>query len=762
MISLGSGEVAAPGPSAEAATGDECEVGAQLYPLPPMKRLAHEASRSLCPSEKRGVLRDCEQGIASLNWLAGASRRPFSGRASVATQSRVHRLHQEVHHDVERAALSWCGGGAGISAQAATTKLLRGRGVYSEPASAGMVSLDPKTLSVPSSVVGAPTVFDVAPSNESDLLRNFETRMLRSPEEVALINQQIGEPRFYVDPALKSRRRYVQFIRKLWRVGLVSFSRTFRCRIGVFAVAKKNGKQRLILDARPVNRLFVSPPGVDLLTGEGMARFEVDLEDDEALQQLLEPLNIAMGVADVSDCFHRLRFGDELAELKRFFAYPSLRASEIGLTELDGRPLTPDTEVYPIAESLPMGWAWSLFFAQTINAYQLAKSMTLVKPLVMSDRGPPLVFRPGRGTTIGSYVYVDNLGVIADNVPLVTKQIEGAADHFNSLGLAIHEMEVNDVLGVALGIAVYVGRYQTATESRRWWFLRLALKAVLKRPRVAGWELELLLGHMTFCGLISRETLSCFHVVYRFIQHSYWSRSPLWESAREELLGYFGLMIFLRSSWTKRWLPMIYQTDASPSGYGVATSLRTPQEVAEIGRVLERRRFKLGAGQARAHAAAAAGFAIDSTTGLITADVDELAAESRWEVDPSFPEVPATVLNSEHWTLVMADRWMFHDDILVLEARAVLKAAYRIAHSAHGRNCHAVVLVDNMSVVLAMSRYRAKTFKLLVMIRRLASIALARGIRFHLRWIPSEFNYSDEGSRRYDAVIDRSKPSTEK
>jgi hypothetical protein len=228
---------------------------------------------------------------------------------------------------------------------------------------------------------------------------------------------------------------------------------------------------------------------------------------------------------------------------------------------------------------------------------------------------------------------VDNIGILSDDVPLVERDISGAATHFNALGLSIHEMEVSDVLGVALGIAIHVSRYETSTESKRWWTLRLALRSVLKRPKIAGWELELLLGHMTFCGLMSREVLSCFHVVYRFIQNSYWTRDTLWQTAREEINAFFGLMIFLRSSWTRRWLPVVYQTDASPSGFGVATAIWTADQVAEVGRVLERRRFKLGAGQARAHAAASAGFTIDDVTGLIVADPDAEPVH-RWEVDP--------------------------------------------------------------------------------------------------------------------------------
>ena len=159
-----------------------------------------------------------------------------------------------------------------------------------------MVSLNPKILSVPTCLSGAPPVLSVAPEAECDLLRNFETRMLRDQDEVALINQQFGEPRFDVDPAFASRRRYSLFVRKFLKIGLVFLSRSYRCLIGVFAVAKKNGTECLILDARAANRLFTAPPGVDLLSGEGLARLEVELEDDDCLNTVLHQMRLALSV----------------------------------------------------------------------------------------------------------------------------------------------------------------------------------------------------------------------------------------------------------------------------------------------------------------------------------------------------------------------------------------------------------------------------------------------------------------------------------
>eukprot|EP00974_Lingulodinium_polyedra_P125235 11193747-Lingulodinium_polyedra.AAC.1 len=55
-----------------------------------------------------------------------------------------------------------------------------------------------------------------------------------------------------------------------------------------------------------------------------------------------------------------------------------------------------------------------------------------------------------------------------------------------------------------------------------------------------------------------------------------------------------------------------------------------------------------------------------------------------------------------------------------------------------------------MIVALAFSRFRSRNFVLLTLIRRYAGLSLARAIRTCLRWIPSEFNSSDEGSRLFE------------
>jgi hypothetical protein len=89
--------------------------------------------------------------------------------------------------------------------------------------------------------------------------------------------------------------------------------------------------------------------------------------------------------------------------------------------------------------------------------------------------------------------------------------------------------------------------------------------------------------------------------------------------------------------------------------------------------------------------------------------------------------------------------WRFGEDILILEARALNKAHLRICSSRFGRDVRQLYLVDNMSVALAFERRRASSSGLLIHVRRFSAMCFARNVFATIRWIPSEFNSSDEG-----------------
>ena len=99
--------------------------------------------------------------------------------------------------------------------------------------------------------------------------------------------------------------------------------------VGIFFVTKKDsGRLRLIVDARRSNLHFCSPPGVDLVTAEGLAKLEVDRGTYERLSQDRD-VRFCLGTSDVKDAFHRFRIDRELSA---FFCLQPVRASEVGLS----------------------------------------------------------------------------------------------------------------------------------------------------------------------------------------------------------------------------------------------------------------------------------------------------------------------------------------------------------------------------------------------------------------------------------------------
>ena len=105
----------------------------------------------------------------------------------------------------------------------------------------------------------------------------------------------------------------------------------------------------------------------------------------------------------------------------------------------------------------------------------------------------------------------------------------------------------------------------------------------------------------------------------------------------------------------------------------------------------------------------------------------------------------------------MADTRFFDHDIHRLEAGALVKAAEPSSHSQPVHDCRTLLLSDNLSIVLCFTRGRSRDFRVLTQIKRFASVCLARNTRISIRWIRSEYNSSDRGSREHDSANDPTK-----
>ena len=103
---------------------------------------------------------------------------------------------------------------------------------------------------------------------------------------------------------------------------------------------------------------------------------------------------------------------------------------------------------------------------------------------------------------------------------------------------------------------------------------------------------------------------------------------------------------------------------------------------------------------------------------------------------------------------------MFHKEpITVIEGRATVQSIRHKTRSCKHFNKRHLHFGDNLGMVLAFDRGRAKSFSLLLCCRRACAFSLAAGCQFHHRWLPSEWNKADGPSRKWEREAVQAPPS---
>lgn len=402
-----------------------------------------------------------------------------------------------------------------------------------------------------------------------------------------------------------------------------------------------------------------------------------------------------------------------------------------------------------------MGWSWSLFLAHVANSRRMRSLASIRDSLEMSDRGASLLLHQQQG---GFWPYADNLGILGGRYGQVKSALDEAAESFEGVGLPVHETILGAGTTRALGVDIDSTRLAARACHERYGRCRMEFKYLLRRSSARGDELEVIIGHLTFLCPIRREILSIFYTLYRFMRKQGKQMAPQWPTVIEELQGFLGVMPLLSSGWWLPWSSGVHLFDASLHGCGACYSESSSEAVAAVGRVPEKSRHRLGAGEARLHAAKMAGFEYAVAQRKIVEsghvcpppeEVDQRVA------DESVPEVPGGARN---FKVALCSLWEkdFKDDIIYLEARALLNTVSRFSHFLHQCNMRVLVLGDHMPFVLPCSRMRAFYFKLVSAIRRFASLCLARSLKLASRWKPSGSNSSEQGAPRFDPSYDSS------
>lgn len=714
-----------------------------IFPLPRL-RVDAVQKHSLCRATSRRILcrariaERANQAIDSLNSLFfGTSGFP-TGEA-VGGLDGLPLLQREAITSILSAVRTM--GAPPTATDSGALKALRvAASAYFEPeVSVGdVVPLQLERLSLPDGSGAGVELRSALDSSLQGVVDNFEGVMLQDPDIWTSISRDCAHLKPYSDPSLKDRSKYLTFLRMMYGCGILSFVNRCRGRVGAFTVSKKpkniggvtQQRQRLVLDCRQTNLLFKPSPHTELGSLASLA--EVDLPNDATL---------FLGGADIQDCFYGVHIPTEMMEFFCFeFDISGADASWVSGGQYTGAD---DTMVSPCVNVLPMGFSWSFYLVQHIHQHAVLRSLDITEGELFLDARPPPLLHEG---SIYSMPYCDNIHCLSLERDRCEHGKQAIVDELSNMGFCIHEDAPASHHFETLGGLVDGEAGHVRMTNRRAWDLKLAFEHAASHV-VSPDIMRRLLGHAMFFATLNRSGMSVFRRCYDFIESNCEPRMLNKQESRECII-FSGLIPLLFADIKRGWSDVITCTDASPDGFGICEQRVGGASAQRLGRWNERWRFK----RLRPEEWAPRRRALQRDPVCDPITVTGLGHDGDYDDDlvklnEDFPEVDCQLLRPSLWKTVLMGKWRSHEHITLKEGRALIICLRRLSRSSHSRNKKHVILVDNFSLALAVSKGRAKNFRLLRITQQVAALSLAAGLGLRLRWLPSELNPADGPSR---------------
>ena len=593
---------------------------------------------------------------------------------------------------------------------------------------------------------------------DREWLGTWRSHMLRT--DASKVQEKVVP---YVDPILKNNpHEYGGFLKELHVRGMLRYRIAHgECgKLGIFFVSKKSGQLRLIFDTRLLNQDFEEPPNTDLPSADAFTRMEMP-----------EGHQFYIGSGDLSNAFYTLSVPEELG---RMFTLPCIKARHLGLIDIDGTAVRPDTQVLPYLTVLPMGWSWALHLCQLVIMNAINAAGISDSQIIGHKRGAVQLHDPDSIAVAG---YVDNFGIFGCNPASVDQGRMRIAEQLRRWGLSVHEEEQAQLKGEFVGLFFNGEKGYVSIKPSRLLKLRAGIEDLLSKQFCTGRVLQLVLGHCTWAMMARRESLSILHHCYSFCHKFQNTPTRLWPSVRQELTWIASILPLLRCKINNGWSTDVTASDSSPWGLGVCSRQLDVSTVASIGSVSERWRFKFeDATRARKHALfkdvsdddpadcchKQLGSGSLQGTGIQHDEIEQSGTDdarndmnasvstdsfSNFICQQGFNEISTDLLKPEDWAVVWSKPWRFQANILNTEARALGWSVEHLLRSNRNINKRLLCFSDNLPLVLGACKGRAKSGYLLKPLRRITSLLLATGSRLAVRWIASELNVADAPSR---------------
>lgn len=356
-----------------------------------------------------------------------------------------------------------------------------------------------------------------------------------------------------------SKTEYAALVKRLLAAGMVDVSKDKPAVVnGVFAVAKDGDAQRLIIDARPANRLFKRPDKVSLPSPENLARLVAPAE------------GFFVAKSDVDSYYHRLRLPKWLCT---YFGLPALSAKELGLEDELG-----DVVLYPRCLTLPMGWSHSVLLAQEAHLNVLAQLPEFAQAMEIKGDSRGTLDKPRYA------LYIDDLILVGKDAEQLRRMLDAYITKMELVGLSVKKSKVvlptRDAVR-CLGFEVCGSARTVRVDPIKLEKLVNKTRALLEGRFATGEDIEELMGYWSWFCLVNRPLLSVFCATYRFARVARGKNFVIWRSVRKELEIICGLAPCFVARLDLPGLDNVWATDASSGGFGVVKCSAPADVVAE-------------------------------------------------------------------------------------------------------------------------------------------------------------------------------------
>ena len=523
-----------------------------------------------------------------------------------------------------------------------------------------------------------------------------------------------------------SRAEYVQLVRRMHSVGMLSFTSAPLAVNGVFTVAKDADADRLIIDAQPCNRLFVESP-------------HVSLPNPSHLVQLQLPPETPMFVAktDLSNFYHHLGLP---AWMQPFFALPPLSPAELASVGV------PTGASFPMCVTLPMGFSHAVHLAQTAHEHVVYGSGALSRDDSLLCLRSPSV----SSSACVHGIVIDDFFLFSLSRDLAQRVFDAVLRAYRAAGLVVKQSKVvaptvRPVKVIGFDIDGAAGTISLPADSHRSLFR--ATVSLLDRGFASSTQVAHVVGRWTWLMMLRRPSLAVLQHVYRWVRVARGPRFALWPSVRAELVALLGLQPLLSAHLREPLFHRIIASDASELAAGVVS---TPLTAALHSRI----------------------WPLCSTRHCAALQTQLNGAVGRRAlaggVDPAQPPSDVAAMHScmDHfqqfydavgaapWRTLVSAAWRAEEHINALELRAALLAVHWALSfpSALGRRVY--LLLDSTVALFSLWKGRSSSPMLLPILRKISATLLAGGISLLCGWVPSAVNPADAPSRALDTGPD--------